>query len=247
MPFRAVAIALLLPPIFFLWLALIGLLIQRRHARSGRILTWAALLALLALAVPLVSDTLLVTLEQALPLAPPPDSPPQAIVILGGDVARTEEGGKLLFHIGPLSLERVRAGAALYRHTGLPILVSGGAVHAGDAPVAALMARSLMQDFQAPVRWAETFSRDTWENAHLSAAILREQGIGSVYLVTQAWHMRRAVLAFAAAGIRVTAAPTHLDRPAPPILEDFLPSVGGWRTSYLALHEWIGCLWYASR
>jgi len=246
-PFKAVAIVLLLPPICLVWLALIGLLIQRRHARGGRLLTWAALLALLALAVPAISDSMLVTLEQELPLAPPPDSPPQAIVILGGDVARTEERGTLLFHIGPLSLERVRAGAALYRRTGLPILVSGGALHAGDAPVAALMASSLTQDFQAPVRWAEVSSRDTWENAHLSAAILRAQGIGSVYLVTQAWHMRRAVLAFADTGIRVTAAPTHLDRPAPPILADFLPSVAGWRTSYLALHEWIGCLWYALR
>ncbi len=247
MPFKAVAIALLLPPISFVWLALAGLLIQRRHARSGRILTWAALLALVALAVPLIGDGMLVTLERGLPLAPPPDAPPQAIVILGGDVARTEEGGKLLFHIGPLSLERVRAGAALYRRTGLPILVSGGAVHAGDAPVAALMASSLTRDFQVPARWVEAASRDTWENAHLSAAILRRRGIGSVYLVTQAWHMRRAVLAFADTGIRVTAAPTHLDRPAPPILADFLPSVGGWRTSYIALHEWIGCLWYAMR
>ena len=37
--------------------------------------------------------------------------------------------------------------------------------------------------------------------------MLREHGIHSVYVVTQAWHMRRAILAFQRTGITVTAAP----------------------------------------
>jgi len=28
---------------------------------------------------------------------------------------------------------------------------------------------------------------------------------------------------------------------------DFVPAVGGWASSYLALHEWIGCAWYVLR
>jgi uncharacterized SAM-binding protein YcdF (DUF218 family) len=44
-----------------------------------------------------------------------------------------------------------------------------------------LMADSLVHDFQVPAQWVERESRDTWENARLSAAILHQQGITSVY------------------------------------------------------------------
>ena len=111
-----------------------------------------------------------------------------------------------------------------------------------------MMADSLVHDFQVPVQWIERESRDTWENAHLSAAILREQGIKSVYVVTQAWHMRRAIVAFADTGITVTAAPTSArSRCRHAVRDDFVPEVGGWRQSYFALHEWIGLVWYSLR
>ena len=38
------------------------------------------------------------------------------------------------------------------------------------------MRDSLTQDFQVPVRWVEDRSRDTWQNARDSAAILRANG-----------------------------------------------------------------------
>ena len=71
------------------------------------------------------SGFLLAALERDLPLTPPPDQPPQAIVILGGDTLRGASQTPIV-HLGPLSLERVRAGALLARRTGLPILVTGG-------------------------------------------------------------------------------------------------------------------------
>jgi uncharacterized SAM-binding protein YcdF (DUF218 family) len=204
------------------------------------------MLGLLALAMPVVGESLIVALEQNLPFTPPPDAPPQAIVVLGGDVVR---GGSqtLIMHLGLLSLERVRTGAALFRRTRLPILVSGGPLREGEPPLALVMADSLVHDFEVPVRWVETSSRDTWENAHMSATILHEQGIKSVYLVTQAWHMRRAIIAFRDTGIVVTVAPPRLDRPPTPLATDFLPEIAGWRSSFYALHEWIGCAYYALR
>ena len=53
----------------------------------------------------------------------------------------------------------------------------------GDPPIAAVMAQSLRDDFQTPVRWVEPRSHDTWENAEYSARILRANGIGSVQIV----------------------------------------------------------------
>ena len=208
MIFKTAAIALLVPPVSLVFVALIGLLIERRHRPIGRFLAWFGVLGLLVLALPAVSGLLLTSLERNLPLTPPPDQPPQAIVVLGGDVQRGG-GSTPLAHLGPLSLERVRAGALLHRRTGLPILVSGGTLRTSEPPVAVLMADSLVHDFQVPAQWVERESRDTWENARLSAAILHQQGITSVYVVTQAWHMRRAIVAFADTGITVTAAPTQ--------------------------------------
>jgi uncharacterized SAM-binding protein YcdF (DUF218 family) len=229
-----------------LLLAVVGTLIGRRRRRIGRFLAWAGLAGLLMLAMPVAGGLLMIALEQRLPLTPPPDSPPQAIAILGGDVVR---GGirTVVLDLGPISLERLQVGAALSRRTGLPILVSGGSLREGDAPVAALMADSLVYDFQVPVRWIEAGSLDTWENAHLSAAILREQGIRSIYVVTQAWHMRRAIMAFADVGIIVTAAPPRLDRLRTPLAANVIPEVAGWQESYYALHEWIGCVYYSLR
>jgi uncharacterized SAM-binding protein YcdF (DUF218 family) len=243
---RTVATALLVPPISLLLLALIGALVGQRYKRIGRFVIWAGLVGLLILAMPIVGGALMIALESNLPLSPRSDSPPQAIVILGGDVVR---GGiqTAVLEIGPISLERVQSGAALSRRIGLPILVSGGSLRKGDAPVAALMADSLSNDFQMPARWIEAGSRDTWENAQMSAIILREHGIRSIYIVTQAWHMRRAIKAFAAAGITATAAPPRLDRLLTPFVENFLPNVAGWQESYYALHEWIGCAYYAFR
>jgi uncharacterized SAM-binding protein YcdF (DUF218 family) len=243
---RAVATVLLVPPISLLLVGLVGALIDRRHRRTGRVLTWAGLVGLLLLAMPVTGGSLMIALERDLPLTPPPASPPQAIIILGGDVVR---GGirSVALDLGPISLERLATGAALSRRTGLPILVSGGSLREGDASVAALMADSLQRDFQVPVRWIEAGSLDTWENAHMSAAILREQGFRSIYVVTQAWHLRRAIKAFADTGITVTAAPPRLDRLSAPLAANLVPEVAGWQASYLALHEWIGCVYYALR
>lgn len=246
MPLKEVATALLVPPIPLVFVALVGLLIERRCRSIGRFLEWFGVLGLLVLAIPAVAGLLLATLERNLPLSPPPDQPPQAIVVLGGDTLR---GGSQapITHLGPLSLERVRAAALLYRRTGLPVLITGGKLRASEPPVAAMMTDSLVHDFQVPVQWVEEESRDTWENADLSAAILRGQGIRSVYVVTQAWHMRRAIVAFSAAGITVTAAPTRFDRVSMSFALDFVPEVSGWRASYFAMHEWIGLVWYSLR
>jgi uncharacterized SAM-binding protein YcdF (DUF218 family) len=181
----------------------------------------------------------------------------QAIVILGGDVVSTwpdpvarneaQDDKSTPQDIGVLSLQRLRAGAALQRATGLPVLITGGVLNGGREPVAVLMARSLRADFGVPARWVEPAARDTWENARLSAAMLRQAGIGTAYVVTHAWHMRRALIAFAGSGIVAVPAPLPLDPPPRGRLGDFMPRVANWQRGYFALHEWIGCAWYAWR
>jgi uncharacterized SAM-binding protein YcdF (DUF218 family) len=243
-PPKVVATALALPPFLLLLIMFAGLLMRGR--RLGRLMAWLGALGLLVLSLPVVPAVLMIALEQDLPLTPPAAAPPQAIVILGGDL-NWSGGDTVAAHPGPLSLERERAGAALSRRTGLPVLISGGPIRQGEPAIATLMADSLQQNFQLQARWVESASPDTWQNARMSAAILRQQGIGSVYVVTQAWHERRAIMAFAAAGITATAAPTWLDGWPMPLARGFVPDAQAWMSSYYAFHEWIGCAWYALR
>jgi uncharacterized SAM-binding protein YcdF (DUF218 family) len=242
---KTIASSLLLPPTSLAFLALVGMLIECPHRCLGRFLKWSAVLGLLILAMPATGLWMLYALESDLPLNPRADQPPKAVVILSGDAPQS--GGQSQMRPGVRSFERERAGALLAHRTQLPILVSGGKVHESEPAVSVVMADSLEHELQAHVRWIETESRDTWENAHKSAAILQSQGIHSVYVVTDAWHMRRAILAFRGTGVAVTAAPTYFDRIPLQSATDLVPSFGGWTASYTALHEWIGCAWYGFR
>jgi uncharacterized SAM-binding protein YcdF (DUF218 family) len=242
---KSIVVALALPPVCFLYFVIAGLLIVRHHRRSGRALICTGVVGLALLSIPLVPNLLIVALEQGLPTTPPADAMPEAIVILGGDLLRTDGPPHAL--PGFLTLDRLREGAALYRRTRLPILVTGGTVQPDRPPVAVIMADSLRNDFQVPVTWVEDASLDTWENAGLSAEMLKQRNIHSVYVVTQGWHMRRAMVAFRHAGLIATAVPTSIDTPFDPIPWDLPPRASAWQWSYYALHEWIGCAWYAIR
>jgi uncharacterized SAM-binding protein YcdF (DUF218 family) len=241
---KTLLLLFVLPPVNLILAILIGVCLQRIWPRAARWLIGLSGAALLALSLPAVSDRMLDTLEIGLPLTSPPNNPPQAIVILGADTERFA-GPPRGFTVGRLSLERLRAGAALYHRTGLPVLVTGGTLHPREPAVATLMAQSLTDDFRVPVRWIEPRSRTTWENARDSAIILHAAGLNSVYVVTHAWHARRAVIAFRPTGIAVTVAPVLLDSPVTKRLEAFLPHASALLASYYASHEWIGCVWYS--
>lgn len=232
--------ALALPPASLALAALLALLLLR--GRAGRGVALLALAALVLLSLPVVSMALLASLN-----VPPaaPAQPPQAIVVLGGDLDRLVDPPGVT--LGSLSLERVRAGAALHRRTGLPVLVTGGVVDDLPLAVGALMADSMTADFNVPVRWTEAASPTTWENAEYSASMLNAAGVSRVFLVTHAWHMRRSLLAFRRVGIDAVPAPVRPD-PWPKLrASEFLPRPSAWIGSFFAVHEWVGLAYYAAR
>ncbi len=224
------------PPVNLALLALVAQLAGWRR------LAGLAVAALLLLAVPLVADALLGTLERGQGAGDPAGA--QAIVVLGAEVVRLADGSTVP---GPLSLERLRTAAALARRTGLPLLVSGGVTQPGAAPVAVAMADSLRADFQVPARWIEDRSADTFENARDSAALLAAAGVATLLVVTDQWHMRRALLAFRTTGLRAIPAPVPPQAASGAQVEDLVPRASAWLRSYYALHEWIGIGWYELR
>jgi uncharacterized SAM-binding protein YcdF (DUF218 family) len=232
--------SLLLPPLVLVLAGLLGILLAWRGWRPGLLLAAGAALAQLLLATPLAARLLVLSLDATPPAGP---GTPGAIVVLGGDVAAGRAGAE----VGPLTLERLRAGAALHRASGLPLLVTGGPLRPGQPAVGTLMAASLREDFGVPVRWVEDRSRDTWENAALSAPLLREAGIGTVHLVTHGWHMPRSMEVFARRGLASVPAPVRRERPLGVEASDFLPRADWWGVAWYALREQAGRLVYALR
>lgn len=230
--------ALLLPPLAPLLLVLAGLLLLRRRPRLGRWVAFAGLLLLWALSTPWVGKSLLQRVETYPAIAPGALRDVQAIVVLGGGnlLGAPEYGGDT---VGPPSLARIRYAARLHRQSGLPILVTGGAPF-GGRPEGDTMAEALALEFGVPVRWKETASRDTAENASLSAPLLKAAGIRRIALVSHAWHLPRAVPLFEAQGFAVVPAPTAFTAPPASPWLGLLPSVGGLEASYWAGHEWLG-------
>lgn len=240
---------ILLPPISLILLALLGLALLRRGRNKGWWISVAALTLLLILATPL--GVTLLAGGRAVPaplrlsdLAEDADAP-QAIVIVGCDSDFNAEFGGA--DVGPLTLARLRYGGRLQRRTGLPILLSGGPLNHDQVSLAELMQRSLKADFQLTGRWVEEKSKDTWENAVLSAAILRQQGISRIYLVTQARDMARAQWSFERTGLRVVAAPTGFEEQRPGSWRDISPSVKSLLASYYTAYEMTGGLFYRLR
>ncbi|MBX9810113.1 MAG: YdcF family protein [Burkholderiales bacterium] len=237
------AIALLLiPPGCLLLLAGIGWVLAFRRPRLGKSLIWLALIALYLLSTQYVSDRLLQALE------PVPDNPlashgVQAIVVLGGGTyfAAPEYGTDT---VKPETLARLRYAAQLHRASGKPILVTGGNPEGNSIAEAVLMKAVLNRDFQVPVAWIEGKSDNTLENARLSRLMLDAAGIRRIWLVTHAWHMPRAKMAFENAGFGVVPAPTEFATSYKLSVLSFLPRAEALRNSSRFFHEVIGIAWY---
>lgn len=210
-------------------------------------MTWllACLATLVVLALPYVATQLLRSLEAR----PPGNDSPRldqvgAIIVLGGDFLghAPEMGGDT---VGPLTLQRLQYAARLHRHSGIPVLLTGGVIGRNGRPLSESMAQVLSEDFNAKARWIERTATSTRENARNSKAILEREGISQICLITHGFHMVRAKNAFAHLGFEVIAAPTLcLAKPAP-LWRDFVPNEMALYRSLQAVREWCGRAWYA--
>ncbi len=240
----ALAKAVLLPPNLLFILMILGALVSLRNARFGRALTITAFALLVVFSAPVTGSLLLRQLTDVEPFDPREGAKQAAaIVILGADATTALElGGETA---GQRTLERLRYGARLHRQLGLPILVTGGTPDPDRRPVGELMAETLEDDFGLAVRWRETESRNTYENAVFSNRLLQEARIKHVYLVTHALHMKRSQAVFTATGLDVTPAPVGVYDPKRRwVPEDFIPSAHGLASSTAAIYELLGRIWY---
>lgn len=246
---------MLIPPGGPILLGLLGILSLRRRPRWGQRLLVAGALLSYGFSIPLTASLLSRLLQTDPPVAESALRSPAvgAIVVLGGGLHddAPEYGDGPTVH--DRTLGRLRYAAKLARWTGLPVLASGGRgrleTKNENPSEAELMKAILEREFGIPHVWAETASRDTWENAVNSAALLRERGIHTVLLVSNAAHLPRAAAAFQEQGLTTIPAPTLFfdAQPDPLDLQSWLPSATAIAEIYYAGYEGLGRLWYAVR
>lgn len=172
-----------------------------------------------------------------------------AIVALGG-------GRQLLapeYGVSDLqnrSLERLRYALWLGRETGAPVAFSGGVGY--GQPVgpseAEIASRIAAKEFGHPLKWTETESRDTRENAARTIPLLRAAGVTEIVLVTHGIHMPRALRAFTDAAayggapIKVVPAPMGVAATDSRQALRWMPTGEGFVQTRNVLHEVLGML-----
>ena len=236
---------LLLPPAGPLLALVLGAILRRRRKGIGLAIGLLGFMALWLSSLELVGNSLIQRLERS-PASEAELAKAAAIVVLGSvRIHASPEYGEDT--VGTQALARLRYAARLSRATGLPILVTGGKPYGGGLSEGEAMALVLKQDFNAPATWIEDQSTTTAENATHSFAILKPAARTSIALVTSAWHMPRAQLAFRNAGFDVVAAPTAYTSRRESKLTDWIPSAEGLYATRVALWEFLGLGWYKLR
>jgi uncharacterized SAM-binding protein YcdF (DUF218 family) len=233
---------IVLPPMGPLLLAFFGLLLLASGRRLSAGLTLLLALGSLWFVSSHASAVLLA--RKALPqfeaVAPEALSSAgvQAIVVLGGGMEpyAPEYSDPQL---NARSHERLRYGIWLARKTALPIAYSGGAGWTSATTTSeALTAQKSMPDYGSlTLKWTESTSRNTEQNAQNTAKILQKDGIKKIALVTHTWHMPRAQRYFAQAGFEVTAAPMGYVLPQEQAWLEWLPTGTGLYASRDVLRE----------
>ena len=240
---------LVLPPGLFLVLFAASLFLLSKKPALGKASVYAILIAFYLCSTPYFAGLLIRQVEShpALDASSLGDPSAGAIVLLSGDMAvnASEYGSDT---VGGHTLLRTRYAAFLQRETGLPILVSGGLLSQGaTSSLAQVMADTLKQDFNAGEVWLEDKSLSTAENARYSQTVLAQKQVDRIFLVTQAWHMPRAVAVFEKTGLSVIPAPTAFLGTQAFNWNNILPSPGGISMSRYALREVAAYVWYLVR
>ena len=252
---RGVLAALAMPPAPFLVLILVGARLMFKRRALAWLLILSSVLAIWFACTQSAASGLRHWLLPPMRALSPAEiaelkrAPKTAIVVLGGgrSLLAVEYG---VSDLAPMSLDRLRFGLWLGRETALPVMYSGGVGH-GAAPgpsEAEIAARVAERDFGRTLKWQESESRDTRENALRSVALLQAQGIERIVLVTHDYHMPRALDNFERAAakaptrMQIVAAPMGIKPSGSPDLVDFLPTRQGFTDTRLVLHEWLGRL-----
>lgn len=234
-------------------LILVGLWLMRRWRRLGLSLIVLGCLSLYLFSTKWFSTQLLRSVEvypvlsydQHASVEQQIRARPTAIVMLGSShTGFVPEYGTSQLDVS--AILRVNYAVWLAKKLNLPVLATGGSSSGNKIAHAIAVAEYTAEHLNFELRWQESRARTTYENASLSKTMLAEDGIDQIILVSQSFHMRRAVALFEAQGFEVIPAAVDYSQPwTAGNIHAWIPTLSAYEDSYRALHEHLGWWWYS--
>ncbi|WP_407154473.1 YdcF family protein [Bradyrhizobium sp. STM 3557] len=240
---------LALPTNFMIVLGLIGVILTMTpFAWLGRGLMLVAIVLLAVAGFTPFGNLVLAPLEDRFPAWDAAKGAPDGIVVLGGPI----DPDLSLVHGMPVTLggadRLIQAAALARRYPNARVLFTGGSANlistnAKEADQAAELLVSLGVPKERLM--LERQSRNTYENAVFSRAMVMPKPGERWLLVTSAYHMPRSVGLFRKAGFPVE--PYPVDWRVNGIFDFEMFAVQGLRRTDIAVREWVGLVTYRLR
>lgn len=245
------------PIMWILILLALGLILSARkgrskHPRMGWWTILAGLLLLVILSLRPIGDLLIYPLEHRY-------SPPSQELLDGVDLVVVLGGGMYLSGglrtddelRGP-AFSRLYNGVQAFQRSGADLIAFCGGHPRPDSESEANVMKEMAIALGVPEDkiLVETQSRNTMENLAELAGLLPAGKARRIGLVTSAAHMHRSEQVCKSQFPQDTIIPIPVNYLYDPMvweLKSFIPSVWALEESTVALHEWIGVVWYAVR
>ena len=241
------------PGLFVIILLAMAAVLFLKSRRASRAFGTAASLALFvfaaalcAMSTPAGARFITGPLEAKYAAQLPPDGETAAFLVLAGGSSYDAAGSSV--QPSPLALERVYTAVTLASgRSGKSVLVMSGGNVFGDKDCSEA---SAMRDAARAMGWRgeiilEERSRTTAENMKYSAALLRARGLQTVAVVTNAFHLPRAMRlarqSMPEARLYSAAPPRRTD-PIIRGLPSFLPDAASLHLSCIGMRERIGAI-----
>jgi uncharacterized SAM-binding protein YcdF (DUF218 family) len=234
---------------FIVILGIVGLALSfAGQARLGRSLCVATVVLLVIACFSPLGSLLLRPLEDRFP-PPPADLPaPAGIIVLGGAFDEAMTLAREQPTLTALAARLTTGVALARRYPNARLIFTGGTAGLSQSETPeAVGVRDLWLSLGVPEQRMtfESRSRNTWENAIDTRALIAPKPDETWLLVTSAWHMPRAMGIFRRAGFKVIAYP--VDYRTFGDARDFLLARNGLDQVMMlenAVHEWIGLIAY---
>ncbi len=166
------------------------------------------------------------------------------IVVLGGGVLPRRPT------LGPETLKcstisRLEVAQVIFRQRkGNIIVICGGPVEKGFDVGVARISKEFLKKIKIDQVISENRSKNTYENLKEAKRIV---GKSKFFLVTSAYHMKRAMLCAKKLGMHPVPVLAEYRKKGRYQKRDFVPKAENIQTVELAIHEYLGILWYKIR
>ena len=223
---------LFLPPGLFVILLFFAAVFAKRF----RLLFLFGAIFLWAISTAVVKDALLFPIEKVKSNA---NFSPSAVVVLSGGSYRND-----VIRTTPDAFKRLMYGYILACRYKLPLVLSGGGIKTNDTD-------NMIKDLEMiesvsnckPKILMEKGSLNTYQNGKFTSNLFDKMNIPKrIYLVSSAYHIKRAYMIFKHFGFEVMPKPVGFGIEDRYTLFDFLPQMKNLYYSYKAIHEYVGIL-----